>query len=526
MKNHVVNQSDHEPSSPSESRTLHEITKQRFVRKYLHWLFIALLVIFIYWEYSKQNEHNRMAEAISGLGDEARNICVAKLDTACNDLQYIQSLIEEQVQSSRKLDKQQFESILVYFSRYKKSYDQIRYLDVQGQELLRVSLMAHGPIIVSDKNLQNKSHRPYFNKVMSLPPGTIYSSGLNLNEEYGKVEVPHKPVLRLAVPVFDANRKPCGVVVLNMLARKLREECRHIIAPGLPKESQLCLNLLGPNRTELMPPVVIKTGKVLQNSASKSMKAYDPIPTTSIPAHTGLGVAHGHRLLDGKTTDILIVELSAPPEVVQAAHRNLLMKMLVISGPLFLGLIWLFWLLAKSHAKEKLLHVQIQHDAITDPLTGLHNRRHGLELLEQTRNRMVRTGSEFSLFGIDINNLKGVNDTYGHKAGDELIISVASALREGVRSYDVVCRMGGDEFFVVLPDTDLEAGHRIITRINDQVFDQGNGKFPPYGFSFSYGGVKELRGEYGNIDSLLEAADAQMYEFKIAMKEKQSVDTT
>ena len=521
MDESVSEQKNNEAMPPPESRSLSGITKQIFFQKYLHWIFIVVLALFIYWEYDKYGIHDSLERSLQGLTDESRHICVAKLDTVCDDLRYIQAIMSKQATSTSGLSEEQIKTTLVDLTRYKTSYDQIRYLDVEGQELLRVNLQDNTPILVSDRQLQNKSHRPYFQRTISLPPETIYSSGLDLNQEHGKIEIPYKPVLRFATPVFDDDKKVCGIVVLNVLGKRLLEECRHILAPGLSQGSQLYMNLLGSNRETLMPSVAIKTGEVLSAHKADGMKVCDPISTVSIPAYEKMSHAGDYHVIKGEGRNILFVEIGIPQAVVRAAYNKAALRMLMISGPLVLGLIWAFGLLAQSHAKEKLLHVQIKHDAVTDALTGLHNRRHGLELLEQTRNRSSRSGNMFSLFGVDINNLKGINDTYGHKAGDELIFSIANAMKEGVRSYDIVCRMGGDEFIVVLPDTDLEAGQRILERIYLQVLKQGEGKFPPYGFSFSYGGVEELRGEYGNIDALLEAADTQMYEFKIAMKQKE-----
>lgn len=524
MKKPIAAQSEPLTPEASESRSFHEIAKKRFLRRYLHWLFIVLFGLLVYWEFGKEREYNRLKENLSVLATEAKNICVAKLDTACDDLKYIQLLVEEQILTRSNSDKTKLETVVGSFLHHKKAYDQIRYLDANGKEVLRANLVDSKPVLVSEENLQDKSNRPYYKTAIALKREEIYSSVLDLNQEHGKVEVPHKPVFRLAAPIFDQEGKAIGVVVVNMLAEELREECRYILAPGLPEDSLVYINLLPPDEKELMPPVAMKSRKPAANVASfpEMMRAHEPVSTASIPAHQVYSV--GGRDKDKKTSDIFTIEVGIPSQVVQAAYRNLLVKILIIGGPLFIGLTWIFWLFAKAHAKEELLHVQVKHEAITDPLTGLYNRRYGYELLEQARSRAGRTMSGLSFFGVDINNLKKVNDTYGHKAGDELIVAIADALKAEVRSYDIVCRTGGDEFFVVLPDTDIEAGCRILARIHDKVQESGKGLFPPYGFSFSYGGVEELCGEYGDVDALIEAADTKMYHFKQSFKHRLLAD--
>ncbi len=106
----------------------------------------------------------------------------------------------------------------VVFSRLKPEYDQLRYLDEQGHEVMRVNQSGQ---VVSQAELQNKSHRPYFERVRTLGPGQLYLSALDLNVEHGRIEEPFREVLRFAIPVFDDTGKRHGVYVVNYLASNL-----------------------------------------------------------------------------------------------------------------------------------------------------------------------------------------------------------------------------------------------------------------------------------------------------------------
>jgi PAS domain S-box-containing protein len=110
-----------------------------------------------------------------------------------------------------------------FFSSENPDYDQIRYLDENGQELFRIN---RGSVIVPPNQLQNKADRPYFQKTKDLPPGQIYISNIDLNVEHGEIERPVKPMLRLAMPVFDANGQRHGVFVINILAANIIERLR------------------------------------------------------------------------------------------------------------------------------------------------------------------------------------------------------------------------------------------------------------------------------------------------------------
>jgi len=101
------------------------------------------------------------------------------------------------------------------FSQNKKRYDQIRYIDVNGNEQIRINYENKTARIVPISKLQNKIHRYYFNKTMSLKAGEIYISPFDLNIENNQIEVPLKPMIRFSTPVTDRNNLRNGIVILN-----------------------------------------------------------------------------------------------------------------------------------------------------------------------------------------------------------------------------------------------------------------------------------------------------------------------
>ncbi|UPT76789.1 diguanylate cyclase [Sulfurovum sp. XGS-02] len=103
--------------------------------------------------------------------------------------------------------------------------------------------------------------------------------------------------------------------------------------------------------------------------------------------------------------------------------------------------------------------------ASIDPMTKLYNRRYFSEISEDIFNMNQRTNNEISLIMFDIDDFKSVNDTYGHHIGDKVIIGVANILLEHTRKSDIVCRFGGEEYIILLPDTDLESSMQIAQNI-------------------------------------------------------------
>lgn len=110
--------------------------------------------------------------------------------------------------------------------------------------------------------------------------------------------------------------------------------------------------------------------------------------------------------------------------------------------------------------------------AITDGLTGISNHLHIVTRLESEIARSRRYGSHLSVILFDIDNFKEVNDRFGHLAGDQVLINVAQLLKNGVRNIDAVGRYGGEEFLVVLPETDGEAALRMAERARSRIQEE------------------------------------------------------
>ena len=107
----------------------------------------------------------------------------------------------------------------------------------------------------------------------------------------------------------------------------------------------------------------------------------------------------------------------------------------------------------------------LEENAFTDHLSGVANRRQFERHLTREVTRTVRYGNPFCLILLDIDHFKRVNDTYGHEAGDEAIRQLARTLRAGTRNIDTVARIGGEEFAVILPETDFEGGSEVAERL-------------------------------------------------------------
>ncbi|MCS7234091.1 MAG: sensor domain-containing diguanylate cyclase [Synergistetes bacterium] len=107
--------------------------------------------------------------------------------------------------------------------------------------------------------------------------------------------------------------------------------------------------------------------------------------------------------------------------------------------------------------------------SIIDPLTGAYNRRYFKQRLEEEVERAKRTGRSFSLIMFDLDRFKEINDTYGHEVGDLTLKKVGRAVKERIRKTDIFARWGGEEFFILLPETDLTGAIKLAEDLRERI---------------------------------------------------------
>ncbi|HZV66695.1 MAG TPA: GGDEF domain-containing protein [Telluria sp.] len=160
-------------------------------------------------------------------------------------------------------------------------------------------------------------------------------------------------------------------------------------------------------------------------------------------------------------------------------------------------------------------NLALERLAASDPLTGADNRRRFIEQVEVEIARFQRSGAPFSVVALDLDNFKAINDRYGHIAGDDVLKGFVQKCREAIRPYDSIARVGGEEFMVLLPQTQLDAARAVAERLRIAVANA----------SFASGlelltevtvssGVSQSGRDGDTMDAILRVADIRLYRAK------------
>jgi len=207
-------------------------------------------------------------------------------------------------------------------------------------------------------------------------------------------------------------------------------------------------------------------------------------------------------------TQVALAICAASAALALRANEQAAVYWVLVTGTL-LATAWLVTLV-RRHSEEVAAHLRAA--AICDPLTGLLNRRGFEERIDEELERAQRAGAMLSLLVADLDGLKGLNDRFGHAAGDAALRKFAAVLVENKRRLDAAVRLGGDEFALVLPQTGTEGARDMATRLDRALAGASrDGRQPSATF-----GAATFPGDGSTAEELLAAADRALYASKAA----------
>jgi diguanylate cyclase (GGDEF)-like protein len=230
------------------------------------------------------------------------------------------------------------------------------------------------------------------------------------------------------------------------------------------------------------------------------------VPAVKAPGHGYQEVTPGQLEIPvtyrGNTIGVMVVEDDTPGRVWEDEER-LMVK--TVSDQLAVAI---------SHAR---LFRRVQTEAITDPLTGLFNHRHFQDQLVRELKLADRASHQVSLVLLDLDHLKNVNDTLGHRAGDACLSHVARTMQGTVREIDICARYGGEEFVIILPRCSREDAFNVASRVREAIAATPVEKVGHITASI---GVATYPDDAGSREALIETADRAMYLAKASGRNK------
>ncbi|WP_303722398.1 sensor domain-containing diguanylate cyclase [Malonomonas rubra] len=357
----------------------------------------------------------------------------------------------------------------LFFIRNKKIYDKVRYIENSGLEVVRVNYNAGRPRIVTTKQLQNKFPRYYFAETYPLSKGQTYISPLDLNVEREKVEVPFKPVIRFAAPVFDRQGQKRGIVVLNYLGKNLLDLIQNV--GSVARGQTMLLNSDGYWLKH--PQANYAWGFMFDERSHLTFAKKNPqvwrqmLASPSGQVKTDSGI-YTYTTLEPLENSVDERSGSEPyfwkiytfisSEKITAHTQSLLNNLFLLTVGLLFGAAVVAWFFTLFITRRKLHRKRLLNMAHYDSLTGLPNRMLFFDRLKQTLENAKRHGRQCALLYIALDGFKQVNDNFGHVVGDELLTVVAKKMARCCRSADTLARLGGDEFALLMVEVNSSSG--------------------------------------------------------------------
>jgi diguanylate cyclase (GGDEF)-like protein len=260
-----------------------------------------------------------------------------------------------------------------------------------------------------------------------------------------------------------------------------------------------------------------------EQAAQMAIRLLDGEPVSAVPPvrNTPYRYMFDYRELDRfgiKTSDLPPGReiINQPVTIYSQYKRIVLVAVFVVAVLSALVLI-----LADNIRRRKRVEAELHHYATIDDMTGVFNRRTGMVMLEKQLANAARRDSHLCVCFVDANNLKQVNDKFGHDKGDQIILALCDLLTGEIRSSDILCRLGGDEFLLILPDCNISNARELwgriekgIARYNIQIRE------PELKLSVSCGFAQFDPSAPVSMDELINMADQAMYQEKAKLKAK------
>jgi len=344
-----------------------------FVKSFLQYffpmVFLVLIISTILFELRKNSElhiiKSREIDTIQLINKSFEN----EFESIISDLMVL--VESEQLKHFlNSYDKKHLSLIIKEFltvCKWKMAYDQLRLINLHGQEIVRINMINGKCIVVGEPNLQNKNERYYFKETIKQKSGEVYISSFDLNVENGKIEYPLKPVVRFSTPVFDNHDKKKGIIVINYLGNKILNRIEEISKGSVGEISVINKEgywLLSPNPDDewgfMFADGINKKYKyrfpdswnILSNNSSEQFQNANGIFTYQHITHVNKNKINV-KIPNDKNQWKIISRIT--PETIQKSTYSIFTDFIFFNVYIFLLILIVSFLLARAKYRKKLI---------------------------------------------------------------------------------------------------------------------------------------------------------------------------
>lgn len=353
-----------------------------------------------------------------------------------------------------------FEETIKNLIKHKDMYQNIRFVDNSGEQIINV---CNENCMTASSGGENISEYQYFRTLDKVSKNSVYLSRFDLVVENGKVVMPHTPILRFGIPVYK-DKKRTGYLFIDFLGEYLLNILRTYDEASITQSQTLLINsdgyfLLSSQKED-------EWGFMFEARKRATFMTKFPSEWKSISANDEGQIATPNGIFTYRSIRLaqmfhsteegwkIISHIpSRQLRIVINPHRSVFL-LLLFSMVVFSVIIGL--LIARVNIEREIARNSLKESERTDPLTLLHSRRSFYDIFDHEIRRANRNKYEIGIILGDIDNFKRVNDIYGHKIGDDALRIVADMVTAVLREQDAVCRWGGEEIVVLLPETGEE----------------------------------------------------------------------
>lgn len=449
----------------------------------------------------------------------------------------LHSILSSEKDENVKLE--EIQKLFLTFSKMKPEYTHVRLVSILGQELINVKNETIP--IANDPSPIDYTEFDYFSESAQLLDGFMYITDFNIQPAPVGASETFSTSVEFCMPVYK-NDSVYAVLILTAKTDSLFRSLKYISSEFntnldlLNKSSQwISTTTLTPENEYLFPEyenglflniypeewgdmVRSKTGTVNQNITDKGMFTYSKINFNDILDKTTDNV--GKVVFQEPVAYLTAYTLVGEDDENIFIDSNFEYLIYTIeSNGFYTGLILLISLLTTAMFYYRGVYMRkIKFHSDYDALTSIYNRRAGMTKVRSILNTAGTSHLPVSVCFLDINGLKIVNDTLGHQYGDELIITVTKVIKKTIKQNDIVMRVGGDEFVVVLlncPETEAED---VWVKVEEEFYLINQNENREYNISVSHG-IKEYNyHDDSELDNILTVTDQIMYENKKDIK--------